>query len=227
MRWPRISPVLLLAWNDDYADIRERIRRDGRLDTEEVWLPASDDGWESFCARHRGAEVTCTWEELRERDKLAAERRDERDRAERERWRARARQRQAEADREWEAAKPQTARQVEAERALVAAQQVMVEQTLAAMRAATQRRQEAQAAALALAHQQRAQERRQSEREWQAKAGAQAYWSQRNPRYGGAVYHFFTVHQTVVIDGVELLAGHGYWLPEALVRGMTPTESAP
>jgi hypothetical protein len=37
---------------EDYADIPDRIRRTGRFDIEDVWLPSSGDGWQAFRTRH-------------------------------------------------------------------------------------------------------------------------------------------------------------------------------
>lgn len=112
MQWP--MPVPLLWWTADYADIRERVRRDGRLDIEEVWLPGSEDGWASFCRRHGDYGFGWDWQEWEGRERariIAAKRREaerlgEHVRRTQEAWEAGQRERQrvkqAAADREWE-----------------------------------------------------------------------------------------------------------------------------
>jgi len=50
MHWPR--PVPMLWWRGDYADIPERIRRTGRLETGDLWEPDSGDSWGAFVGRH-------------------------------------------------------------------------------------------------------------------------------------------------------------------------------
>jgi hypothetical protein len=112
MRWP--TPVPLLWWTGDYTDIRERVRRDGRLDTDEVWLPDSEDGWQSFCSRHGTYGFDWDWYEWNDADRAriqaanraAAERQAERAKQAQEAWEAEQRRRQQAkqeaADREWQ-----------------------------------------------------------------------------------------------------------------------------
>jgi hypothetical protein len=108
LRFPR--PVPIPIWTDDYADLPERIRRDGRFDTEDVWLSHSGDSWGAFCGRHGTYEFALDWRELKERDRAAKARAEsrygERIRQQQERWEVARREReqakQAEADREWQ-----------------------------------------------------------------------------------------------------------------------------
>jgi len=129
MRWPR--PVPMLWWTADYTDIRERCRRDQRLDRDEVWLPDSGDSFSAFCGRHGtyGFDLDWReWDELSQARTSAANKRDlERLRTavrdEQERWEAAQRERQFQHDREWQAAEAARQRQAEAARhnAIVAA----------------------------------------------------------------------------------------------------------
>lgn len=111
MHWPR--PVPVLWWVGDYTDIRERIKRQGRFDIDEVWLPDSDDSYGAFCRRHGTHHFAYDYmaAQQAERDALHGARRRhhevqaERVRLAQEAWEAERRQRQqekqAEADREW------------------------------------------------------------------------------------------------------------------------------
>ena len=110
MHWPR--PVPLLFWTGDYADIRERVRRDGRLDTDDLWEPHSGDSYEAFCGRHGTWAFDLDWREINQREREAKQRaygrNAERARQQQEAWEAERRRRQqakqARADREWQEA---------------------------------------------------------------------------------------------------------------------------
>ena len=104
--WPWPEP--LPWWSGDYADIRERLRRDRRFEIEEVWLPDSDDSWVAFCNRHGTHDFHFDWRQLNERDRQLVQRgRQLTDRVAQEvaTWEAEQRRRQAEkqeqSDREW------------------------------------------------------------------------------------------------------------------------------
>jgi hypothetical protein len=93
MHWPRPTP--LLWWRGDYSDIRERIRRTGRLDVDELWEAESGDSWNAFRREHGGEPtIDADWQELAQRERSAQ---------------ARYRQRQADLalklQQEWEAKK--------------------------------------------------------------------------------------------------------------------------
>jgi hypothetical protein len=98
-------------WRGDYADIRDRIRRYGRLDTDDVWLPDSDDSWAAFRARHGWTYFDDDFRELDRRAVEAKHRTNERRALEAQRqqeeWEAAQRRRmeekQAAADRDWNA----------------------------------------------------------------------------------------------------------------------------
>lgn len=119
VRFPR--PVAIPRWEDDYADIGERIQRCGYLDTEDIWVPHSDDSWKAFCGSHGTDGFDLSWRELLEREGRAGreataraqreanaqrETNARRAREQQEAWEAQQRERrqqkQTEADREWE-----------------------------------------------------------------------------------------------------------------------------
>ena len=107
MLWPAVVP-LLTPWQGDYADIRDRVRRDGRLDTiDDVYVPHSDDSLEAFQGRHGTYGWDDDWRELWERERAPSQRQAERVRQLQEDWEAERlrgqRAKQAEADRDWEA----------------------------------------------------------------------------------------------------------------------------
>lgn len=115
MVWPAAVP-LLTPWQGDYADIRDRVRRDSRLDTDELWEPHSGDSFEAFVGRHGDWNFDLDWREMDERDRAAKQRAQARQaeyaRQLHERWEAERRKqqlaKQAQADREWEAARHQS-----------------------------------------------------------------------------------------------------------------------
>ena len=124
VRFPR--PVPIPRWIDDYADIPERIARDGRLDLEEVWLPQSGDGWQSFCRRHGTYGFDFDWMEFARhertiiangKERLARQAAEQQEKWEAER-RARQQAKQAEADREWAEAEAAKRKEREAKQAL-------------------------------------------------------------------------------------------------------------
>ena len=119
IRFPR--PVPIPIWTDDYADLPERIRRDGRLDTEEIWTSHSGDSFEAFCSRHGTYGFEWDWPEWTQRIRQGADqqsyrqheadaawrqRQAEQARQQQEQWEAERREReqakQAKADREWQ-----------------------------------------------------------------------------------------------------------------------------
>jgi hypothetical protein len=104
MTWPR--PVPLLWSTADYADIPERIRRTGRLDTDELWVPSSGDGWGAFRKRH--GRINDERLDSGGAQSAASKRRAEQAAAAQAEWEAAKRQRQlakqAQADAEWTAA---------------------------------------------------------------------------------------------------------------------------
>lgn len=113
MRWP--MPVPMLWWRGDYADIRERVQRTGRLDTDEVWEPHSDDSWEAFRRAHGSVYFDADWREIDrlERERQARDKRNSEQRTaayvreQQARWeadrRAQQQAKQARADEEWRA----------------------------------------------------------------------------------------------------------------------------
>ena len=159
IRFPR--PVAIPVWTDDYADLPERIRRAGRFDTEEVWLPHSGDSWESFCGRHGTYQFADDWRELAERERATKQRQSNRQAGQarelQERWDAERREREL-------------AKQLQADR------------------------------------------------EWQAIETAKTYWSQRRPAYATESYHSIAIAVTGKIDGVELLGGKTYWVPQSIAQ---------
>lgn len=57
-----------------------------------------------------------------------------------------------------------------------------------------------------------------ADREWQAIEAVKTYWSQRNPAYATEQYHRVNIGVTGKIDGVELLGGKSYWVPQSIAR---------
>lgn len=52
-------------WRGDYADIRDRVRRTGRLDVDQLWEDnESGDGHKAFWRRHGSSLFEGTWREL-------------------------------------------------------------------------------------------------------------------------------------------------------------------
>lgn len=110
MAWPR--PVPLLWWTADYADIRERVRKTGRLDTEQMWLDESGDSMQAFMRRTGIPDFGMDWRgiddrnhtrQVRIRARLAEQARVAHEQWEAER-RRRQQEKQAQSDREWEQA---------------------------------------------------------------------------------------------------------------------------
>jgi hypothetical protein len=107
MHWPR--PVPVVWWKADYADIRERVRRTGRLDVEALWEPTSDDSWKAFRSRHGDYNFEWDWKKTdeieRERKAKARLRQQGLVRDIQESWEAEQRRRQqakqARGDQEW------------------------------------------------------------------------------------------------------------------------------
>lgn len=181
-----------------------RIRRDGFVDTVDIWFPSSDDGWSSFCSRH-GTYAFGEWREDRAQQeaakRAAATRRAARVEREQLVWEAarrmRERAKQAEADREWNEAEDRRQRQAEIDR-------------------------------------QREDERRRldevrrevPDREARAVGFARAYWSRIKPDYASQTFHLVSIHATGRVHGVTLHYGNQYWLPHSVVVLITTGREA-
>jgi hypothetical protein len=189
MTWPR--PVPLLLWGGDYADIRERIRRDGRLERDEVWTPDSDDSWNHFRTRHGDWNFDLDWKEL-ERRALEGPQQRVRNEAYRQQtaWEVERQRRQlakqAEADREWQAAET------------VARVSTFFD---AVAQARDQQAREQQAIADALAQ------------EAQATEDARRYWATIDAAYAAQSFHFVSVTRSAIVAGVGFEQGNNYWVP--------------
>lgn len=120
----------------DYTDIRERVRRDGRLDTDDLWEPHSGDSYEAFCGRHGTWAFGLDWQEMqaRERGEHLSRRDTGRARLAQESWEAAQRLRQqakqAQADREWQEAEVARQAAVAARKRLPLQLQVLADDAL-------------------------------------------------------------------------------------------------
>lgn len=76
MSWPKPVPVLGWLWDahGDYADIRERVLRTGRLDTLELWEANSGDSWNAFRNRHGDYNFEWDWRTIDARNREQLER---------------------------------------------------------------------------------------------------------------------------------------------------------
>lgn len=218
MAWPR--PVPLLMWGGDYADIRERIRRDGRLERDEVWLPDSDDSWQTFTHRHRNEDFFLNWRELEDRDNA---RRAEANRYANERRAAQV----AQAQQQWEdeQRRRQQAKQAKADREWQRAEQAKIPPWIRRGRAHVQQTlREIDAERLAK-QQEELHEGALARKRWSELEGARAFWSQRNPSYGAEMYRSTLMLGNATIDigkwgTVKLMAKQTYYLPQSVVDAL-------
>jgi len=175
MHWP--APVPIAMWKGDYADIRDRIRRTGRLDTDDLWEAASGDSWNAFRGYHGSAEFGLTYAQSR-----ALRNKQQKEAAERAYQRRTAAARQAQEA--WE--KDQRLRQQAKTRA-------SDEEWAAAER---QRTLELRAITRVQTAQQRAE-----------MAAAKAWWSERDPGYAEEDYVHTHITKPGKLDDIEFPVG--------------------
>ena len=188
VRFPR--PVPIPRWTDNYADIGERIARDGWLDTEEVWLPQSGDGWASFCGRHGVVYFNHQWVDglFQEVDAPSP--------------RQIAIRRGLETRRRAEVARQQEAFEAE-RREYQAKKQRQADE----LWAAEEQRQAAERAAIA---------RRPTMAQVEIDEG-RAWWVLRNPGYANQPFFQVVAPKNGIIDGFQFWAGNTYVVPATIM----------